>query len=417
MRSKALAMKSWHTGLTAPPSVTSVSFVHVLMIAAAAAGPALAQTPDATPSPGGPEIVEVTAFPETIEQRRTCRVAYADPVPVRAPLSGVISLSVGTGDTVRVSEVLGRFDSAAQERTRLRLQAQKELLELRRQRQVDEIEPRQDFLRQSRLRELSDELADAEADLAKLRDLARSGRVSDGEVDAARDRVESLRRSRSETSANNELAQIDAELRIAQLEFDILSTRLNLEEVEESIALTVVEAPASGLVIDIAPGLDAAGEGLVREGSDLMRIADPLRMSARVEVSEEDMLGMRDAAVTVASTTRPGLVVEGRIASVTPLTDQVFGQADYEIVVAFTPGRAGDWEVDTRASCRFAVSTGQSDGAAVPVSAVRFDGGAPFVERLRPDGAFDPQPVVLGRQGPSVIEVVEGLKVGDLVRR
>lgn len=351
---------------------------------------------------------------ETLERR--CRIGYAQPESILSPLAGVMEIHIGNDDTVTDGQLLASFDTTQLDRQRERMVARSELLRLQAD-QKHEMRKLQDLLEASSLERLGRELDESESALARLVEMAATGRVSEAEQNASERHVETLRQARDDAAVQFDITRITDELRNADLVYEVFSLGLDLDALDEKIALTSLTAPHDGLVISIQDTLAANGRGLVREGADLFQIANPMALNATHKVTEEDMLSMRNAKVFITSQGGQNPTVEARIANITALGAELFSTDDYEFELRFSPEFVGQWDIDSGATCLFEVALPNSSGAAIPIDAILFENGRSYVEMALPSGEVVRQPVSLGTQVEGLVNVHEGIEVGDIVLR
>jgi Cu(I)/Ag(I) efflux system membrane fusion protein len=166
-------------------------------------------------------------------------------------------------------------------------------------------------------------------------------------------------------------------------------------------------APATGVVL----------EKLVQQGQQIMagdpvfRIADLSTVWVEGEVFERDLPSVRVGEVaTVDFQALPGVSRRGTIAYLYPTLDPATRTARVRVELAnpqltLKPGMY--------ATLRFRPVA--DTALTVPRSAVLVTGERALAFLKRPDGAYEPRPVVLGRTTEDRLEILSGLEAGDSV--
>ena len=194
--------------------------------------------------------------------------------------------------------------------------------------------------------------------------------------------------------------------------------RLRLWDVpSEAIAQAERSGKASRTVTFLAPATGIVLERLVQQGQQVMagdpllRIADLSTVWVEGEVFERDLQSVQVgqlAAVDLQAL--PGESRRGRITYLYPTLDPATRTARVRVELpnpdlALKPGMY--------ATLRF---TSVADTAlTVPRSAVLVTGERALAFLKRPDGAYEPRQVVLGRTTEDRLEILSGLQAGDSV--
>ncbi len=248
------------------------------------------------------------------------------------------------------------------------------------------------------------------------------GVVSQAELDQAdrdwkmtRARLESVKEHYDLIMAPPRREDVDA----AQAEVDL--ARARLAEAQDGYDNTFVHSPVDGVVIKrfMNPGEAISYESLYQP---IVSVSDNTRMIVRAEVDESDIgkiqVGQRAEARCDAF---PGQAFSGRVARISGglgkkkiQTDNPLEKVDTDILETFveldpgSPLRVG-LRVDVY------VQLARKDGALiVPRRAVELTDGAAVV-RLKGSAGVEARALRLGAQDGFNIEVLEGLKEGDIV--
>jgi Cu(I)/Ag(I) efflux system membrane fusion protein len=168
-----------------------------------------------------------------------------------------------------------------------------------------------------------------------------------------------------------------------------------------------LRSPVSGIVVEksVLPGQR------IMAGEAVYRIADLSTVWIEGEVYERDLSAVRlGQHVKAEFPALPGEQRQGRISYVYPTLDPTTRTARVRIELA-NPGLA--LKPGMFATVRFATAT--TPVLSVPRSAVLVTGERSLAFVKRPDGAFEPRPLVLGRATDERLEILRGLARGDTV--
>jgi len=310
------------------------------------------------------------------------KVAALEQVDVSAQVTGLVTeLVAKEGDQVSVGQVLARLDDQElQARVR---QAGSAAEEARSAIAVSQVQVNQ-----------------AQNHLGRTQKLFGDGVVPRAEFDDARNQ---------------------ADLRAAQLRTAIAAHRqalATLDYVRTQLNNTVVRSPMAGLVITKHHERGT----VVQPGEPLYTIADSARPIVRAEVDESDagkiLMGM---PVVITSDAFPGLKMTSTIQKIAWRVGRKHIRSDNpaeindvkvleaEIPLEFDPRLRIGMAMDVK------INTGQRDKALlIPRSAVRRRGPDLFVSVLE-GKVVEERPVQLGGFEGQVVEVLTGLKPGELV--
>ena len=168
-------------------------------------------------------------------------------------------------------------------------------------------------------------------------------------------------------------------------------------------------APVTGVVMQ-----KKAIEGqMVKAGDELFRLADLSSIWVIADVAEQD-IGMVKVGAPANITFRafPSEIFEGRVTFILHELEMATRTAKVRIEVA-----NADHRIKHEMFADVVIDAGAGDGErlAVPTSAVIDSGNRQVVLVERGEGRFEPRAVKLGMRGDSLIEIREGLKVGERV--
>ena len=237
----------------------------------------------------------------------------------------------------------------------------------------------------------------AEIDSRELRAQVRSAEASLTLAKSTAERSKALLKDRVVTTAEYERDQ--ASLAAAQASLDALRTRLGY---------ALVRAPTAGVITEKR---NEAGD-VVGSQSRLFTIADVSTLVVRVQVSELDISGLsigQAAEVTVDAVT--AATFTGTIRRIFPAADSVTRMVPVEVGIS----GAAVKQLRPGYLARVTVKLGErSDLLLVPVSAVVGARDARAVY-LKHGDKVERRPVRLGQTSGTVVEINEGLAVGDTV--
>jgi membrane fusion protein, multidrug efflux system len=249
--------------------------------------------------------------------------------------------------------------------------------------------------------------------LAEEGDFVRQGQVL-ARIDPARARLEVQRNQATVNKLSNNyrraqelLAQklISTEAH-DQIRFDLESARASLDLAQLELAYTNVTAPISGVV---AQRMIKQGN-LVSLNAPVYRIVNNQQLEAVMNVPEREMAVIQAGLpVRMLVDAVPGQVFEGRIDRVSPVMDA--GSGTFRVTSVFDgkqvlrPGMFGRIEI---------VYDRRENVLTVPRTALLDDESEPALYVVR-DGKSVRVAIKTGYSNGDIIEVVSGLKPGDIV--
>jgi membrane fusion protein, copper/silver efflux system len=168
-----------------------------------------------------------------------------------------------------------------------------------------------------------------------------------------------------------------------------------------------LRTPVGGVVVE---KLVTQGQRIMA-GDPVLRIVDLSRIWVEGEVFERDLGALRTGqSAKVEFQALPGETRTGRISYVYPILDPTTRTVRVRVALP-NPGLA--LKPGMYATLRF---TPTADTAlTVPRSAVLVTGERALAFLKRPDGAYEPRPVVVGRTTDDRVEILSGLAAGDSV--
>ena len=193
-------------------------------------------------------------------------------------------------------------------------------------------------------------------------------------------------------------------------------TPVQIEKLSEQTGDNIeLLAPISGTVVE-----RKVYEGqYVKEGDVLFEIADFSKMWFIADVYERDLAWIKmGQTVEVSTPTVPGKIYTAPIAFIDPNLMEDTRTARIRVVIDNPP--VGDpmkhrHELLHRVFASGLIRIETPETLTVPRAAVLATGAAPLVYVVKPEGAYEPRAVKLGRVGDDYYEVVGGLREGENV--
>lgn len=239
-----------------------------------------------------------------------------------------------------------------------------------------------------------------EADVSSKQAMVKQRQAELINASAALRRAQSLREKRVLSDAD--LDRLDSEALAAEARLD--SARADLETSAVRLQFTSVTAPDDGIITSRTVTMGQ----IAQTGVEMLRLLRQGRIEWRGEVPESRMAELQpDQKVTVRSA--GGGKLEGTIRVVAPTiaTNNRMGLVYVDIAKDATarPGMfaSGDIEIS------------RSPGITVPLSSLVTSDGYNFVFVLKADHTVERRKVEIGVMQESRIEIVSGVREGDLV--
>jgi HlyD family secretion protein len=247
----------------------------------------------------------------------------------------------------------------------------------------------------------------AQRDLEALTKLAASGAASPGEVDAARQQLDtaSTNLNASEQSATHRYSPGE----VARAQAGLAEAEANLAAAREVEAQTQIHAPIAGTVYS----LDAAPTEFADAGKLLLQMADLKRERVRAYFDEPDLGRLAvGQEVTIKWDAKPGQEWHGHIVRL-PVTVVTYGTRTVgEVLVHIDDANSGLLP-DTNVNVTVTTATAP-EALSVPREALHFENGKPYVYKISGDQLVR-TPVTTGVFNLTREAILSGLKEGDWV--
>jgi RND family efflux transporter MFP subunit len=190
--------------------------------------------------------------------------------------------------------------------------------------------------------------------------------------------------------------------------WDLTSADLeSIERTRQALATVEFRSPVSGHVLEKSV---VKGQR-VMPGETLYRLADLSVVWVEADVFEREMAWVRVGQVaTVQLDAWPGETFTGRVTYINPIVDPPTRSVKVRLEL---PNRSGRLKPGMFANVELSSSLGR--GVVVPTDAVVDNGRTAFVFMALGDGYFEPREVRLGLRLDGKIQVLSGLKAGEVI--
>jgi HlyD family secretion protein len=238
---------------------------------------------------------------------------------------------------------------------------------------------------------------------------------------AALARLESPATAAARTAAQAQVTQAAADLgrlqngpdpaAVAVAQADVTRARIAVQSAQRNLDESRLVAPFAGTLLEVRAG---PGE-TVAAGAPLVVLADPAALEVRSTVVEEDLWQVQlGAAVSLYFDAQPDLAVTGRVARIVPQRDATADRTAYPVIITLD-GAPGAGLLPGMTVDASIVSAHRQNVLRLPKAAAR--SGPDGIARLQvwQGGHAEPRTVHLGLRGDLYVEVLDGLREGELV--
>lgn len=241
-------------------------------------------------------------------------------------------------------------------------------------------------------------------------------------------RCETLLRQDAVSNAEYEKAKAEYEIAGEQLKAascNIRSGEASLKEARENLTKTVVISPMDGIVskMNVTPGERVVGTSQMA-GTEMLRIADFSSMEVVSDVSENDVVRIREGnSAEISVDAYPGLTFKGLVSHVANSSKFIgtgLGQvANFEVRIAILQGAEEDGNgISFRPGMSATVSIvteSRSGILPVPVQSIFSRDGNEMVWKVRDGRKVFATRIKTGIQSLDFAEAVSGLQKGDTI--
>lgn len=354
-------------------------------------------------APASEEVYVVTEAPLQQTVVATGRVEGPARIEIGSTVLGTVArVLVDEGDRVEAGQALIELRADQQQAALARAQAA-EAQARARLRQLEQVDlpAARETLIQARLR-----AAQAERDWERTRQLAEEGFQSRAELEARREALDIARSALR--NAQLQLAGLEADGAVRQrLQTELAQAEAALREARAQLDDTRLLAPTAGTIIRraVEPGdVVSAGKALL-----VLSQAGPTKLVVQLDERHLARVALDQPALASADAF-PEQRFAARVSRIGSAVDAARGTVEVELAVPEPPPYLRD---DMTVSVDI-VTARRERALLVPPAALRRDGDRPWLlverggERVR-------QPVTLGLQGESGIEILQGVQAGERV--
>lgn len=247
----------------------------------------------------------------------------------------------------------------------------------------------------------------AQHDVDALQKLQAAGAASASEISSAEARLaadnstlQALQQRQTNRYAPVDLAHVEASLDDAQSAYNAALDALHQ---------AVVHAPFAGTVYS----LPVSRTEYVNQGDRLLSMADLSKLQVRAYVDEPEIGNLSlGQAVTIVWDARPNQVWHGKITRL-PSTVVTYGTRNVGEAIVSINDADGNLLPDTNVRVTVTVAN-ESNVLTVPRDSLHIEQGATFVY-LKDGNSLRRVPVTVGKLNLTTVEIVKGLKTGDIV--
>ena len=349
--------------------------------------PASANEPK--PAAEAPKPPAITVIPAARKEVVQTAIVIGSLVPREEVLVGVdldgyrlTELSAEEGDHVKAGQVLARLST--------------DMLDVQLAQNASSLARNDAAIAQakSQIAEATAVEAQANASFDRGQSLKTKGIVAQDALD--------LRESTAKTAA----ARRDAAAQgLALAEADKTLTEAQRRELELRVAKTEIKAPTDGLVLSRSARIGAIVSG---GGEPLFRLAEDGAIELEAQVPEAELAQIAVGQPVLVTVQGVPEGIPGTVRLVAPRIDNASRLG--RLRVALPAGV----KVNAGAFARGTVELARHEGVTIPVSAVVTTAGEATAQVVV-DGKIQTRPIKTGISGKGLVEVVEGISLGDAV--
>lgn len=194
---------------------------------------------------------------------------------------------------------------------------------------------------------------------------------------------------------------------LKDLEYNLASTQIQIEQVKQQIADNNILAPISGQVTD---KMMEAGE-FANPGAPIAKIVDVSTLNVAVFVNEKHIYKLGNGqSATISADVIPGESFTGKVKYISPVGDE---NHNYRVEVELDAAGTKVLRAGTYVKVGLG-STQASKGLTIPARALLSGSKIPSVYLAKGENA-ELREIVVGRREGEIVEVISGLEDGDAV--
>lgn len=211
----------------------------------------------------------------------------------------------------------------------------------------------------------------------------------------------------AQTALEQAQKNLDTKMRAAQASLD--SAKLALEQAQRNLDKAKIIAPFDGVVAAVNYSIgDSAGS------TAAVTVVDLAHLQIKVTVAEVDLAKIKvgnPAQVTLDAL--PGKMYEAKVIAISPSGTVTQGVVNYPILLELTNA---DDAIKPGMTANLTIEVERRDNVLlIPTRAVRTQGNQRIVTVQQADGQLVPTRVTTGLSSDTLVEIVSGLKEGDVV--
>lgn len=372
--------------------------------------------------------VTVTARPLSASVLLTGKLQPLQVININAPFSGKVErISFHYGDVVKAGQVLITMDISEMEVKHREAKAAyiKATESLR---QVEAWASSADVARASRsLTKAKLTLENQKKSMDETERLLKKGIVPTNEYESAKQQY--LAQQLDYQTAEEESKAISAKGNKTNVQiagFEMQNAHARMKQLEAELAHAVIVAPAAGIVMKPS-GAGAGKEAKAveqgrsfQQGEIMLAIGDLSGFSVTSKVDEIDVTKVTvGQKVQITGDAFPGIQLAGAVRTISPQTEEgdARGAPSYGIMVDIhnvTPEQRKKIFVGMSATLEI-ITSEKAAAIMLPLSAVIIEGSSKFVLRKQENAPSVKIPVETGVTTVDSVEIVKGVKAGDVI--
>ena len=202
-----------------------------------------------------------------------------------------------------------------------------------------------------------------------------------------------------------------AESALSAAEEQIEAAEQAVAEAQKQLDEATLTAPFGGVVASV----DADEGDIISVAMTVVHLIDPTIMELEAEVDEIDMPGVKPGQRAIIDVDAlPGVLLEGEVVSISPLSIETAGVVVYEVKIGFDIPEDYGLRAGMSASADIVIDE-RSNILLVPSRAIKQDSRGNPVVKVMVNEKIEERPVVTGISDGFETEIVDGLNEGEVV--